>query len=201
MKHADLARTMAVVPQNASLPKLFTGIEVVMMGRTPHLGLFRYEGKEDFSIVKRAMEFTQTTHLADRKIGELSGGEMQRLIIARAIAQEAQIILLDEPTTHLDINFQIETLELIRRLCREQKLIVVAALHDLNLAAQYCDRLVILHNGKIHCQGTPDTVINPGTIKEVYGANVLIHPHPVNNLPATLIVSNKDRDNNRSQPG
>ena len=193
MSHSDLARLVAVVPQNPILPELFTAFEVVLMGRTPHLGLFKYEGGKDLAIVRRAMEVTQTFAFAERRIGELSGGERQRLTIARALAQEPKVILLDEPTAHLDINYQIETLDLTRQLCTEQQLIVVITLHDLNLAAQYCDRLVMLNNGKIHCHGLPKAVINAQTIKEVYGAEVYVYPHPVNNLPATLIVSEKDK--------
>ncbi|MCJ7655592.1 MAG: ABC transporter ATP-binding protein, partial [Dehalococcoidia bacterium] len=128
-----------------------------------------------------------------RTVGELSGGERQRLTIARALAQEPKIILMDEPTANLDINYQIETLDLARQLFREQDLIVVVTLHDLNLASQYCDRLVMLSDGRIYCQGVPKAVLNAQTIKEVYGAKVYVYPHPINGLPATLIVSDKDR--------
>jgi iron complex transport system ATP-binding protein len=189
----DLAQLVAVVPQNPTLPELFTALEVVLMGRTPHLGLLRYEGERDLTIVHRAMEATHTLAFAERRVGELSGGERQRLTIARALAQEPKIILMDEPTANLDINYQIETLDLARRLCLEQNLIVVVTLHDLNLASQYCDRLVLLSDGRVYCQGIPRTVINAQTIKEVYGAEVYVYPHPVNKLPATLIVSDKDK--------
>ncbi|MBM4447447.1 MAG: heme ABC transporter ATP-binding protein [Chloroflexi bacterium] len=193
MNQQDLARLVAVVPQNPALPEPFTALEVVLMGRTPHLGLLRYEGEKDLVIVQRAMEATQTLVFAERRVGELSGGERQRLTIARALAQEPKIILMDEPTANLDINYQIETLDLARQLCREQGLIVVVTLHDLNLASQYCDRLVMLSDGKIYCNGIPKVVINAQAIKEVYGAEVYVYPHPINALPATLIVSDKDR--------
>jgi iron complex transport system ATP-binding protein len=194
LKHADRARLIAVVPQNALLPETFTAIELVLMGRTPHLGFFRFEGEKDLCIVRKAMEATKTSHLAERKIGELSGGEKQRLLIARALTQEPKIILLDEPTAHLDINFQVEIMELVRNLCREQGLIVLIALHDLNLAVQYCDHLVILNQGRIYSHGAPEIVINAQTIKDVYGADVLVYPHPVNRLPSTLVMGTKSHD-------
>jgi iron complex transport system ATP-binding protein len=188
ISRSELARMMAVVPQNPSLPELFTAFEVVLMGRTPHLKLFRYETKNDLLIVTKAMEVTKTLDFAERRISELSGGERQRLTIARALAQEPTILLLDEPTAHLDIKYQIETLDLARKLCLEQNLIVVTALHDLNLAAQYCDKLIMLSNGEIHCYGTPDAVISSQNIREVYGAEVYVYPHPLNHLPATLVA-------------
>lgn len=193
MSRGDLARLIAVVPQNPLLPELFTAFEIVLMGRTPHLSRFGYEGQRDLTITQRAMEVTQTIAFAERRVGELSGGEKQRLIIARALAQQPGVFLLDEPTAHLDINHQLETLDLIRKLCLEQGLVVVVATHDLNLAAQYCDRLVMLSQQRIYCQGTPHQVINPDTIKQVYGAEVYVYPHPVNNLPATLIMSRRNR--------
>jgi ABC-type cobalamin/Fe3+-siderophores transport systems, ATPase components len=146
-KREELARLFAVVPQNPVLPKAFTAFEVVLMGRTPHLGLLRYEGEEDMAIAWQAMKATKTEFLAERRVGELSGGERQRLIIARALTQQPRAVLLDEPTAHLDINHQVEILNLVKSLCLEQSLTVIAALHDLNLAAQYCDWLVMLNGG------------------------------------------------------
>lgn len=188
MNRQDLARLVAVVPQNPVLPELFTALEVVLMGRTPHLGLLRYESEEDLLIVEKALKATGTIELADRRISELSGGERQRLTVARALAQEPKIILMDEPTANLDINYQVETLMLARQLCREQGLTVVTTLHDLNLAAQYCERLVMLSNGRVFSHGAPWEVINARAIKEVYGAEVFIYPHPVNGAPVTLIM-------------
>ncbi len=182
----DLARRLGVVPQMPLLPSTFTAFEIVLMGRNPHLGLFQYEGPRDMAIAWQAMEKTSTQHLAQRRIGELSGGEIQCVVIARVLAQETEAILLDEPTANLDIGRQIEVLDLIKGLCRRDGLTVVAALHDLNLAAQYCDRLVLISNGRIHAEGTPGEVINADNIGQVYGSGSYIYTHPLSGLPAVL---------------
>jgi len=142
IKHDELARLVATVPQSPALPGAFTAFEVVLMGRTPHLGLLRYEGGKDLAVAWQAMEATHTQSFAERRVSELSGGERQRLIIARALTQQPKAMLLDEPTANLDINHQVEILNLVKRLCLEQSLTVIIALHDLNLAAQYCDWMV-----------------------------------------------------------
>lgn len=185
----DLARLLGVVPQIPLLPSTFTAFEIVLMGRNPHLGLFQYEGPEELAITWRAMERTATQSLAERRVGELSGGEVQCLIIARVLAQETKAILLDEPTANLDIGRQIEILDLIKGLCRESNLTVLAALHDLNLASQYCDRLVLINNGRIHAEGTPREVIIPQNIEEVYGTDGCVYAHPLNGLPIVLLKS------------
>jgi iron complex transport system ATP-binding protein len=182
----DLARRLGVVPQMPLLPSTFTAFEIVLMGRNPHLGLFQYEGPGDMAIAWQAMEKTSTQHLAQRRIGELSGGEIQCVVIARVLAQETEAVLLDEPTANLDIGRQIEILDLIKSLCRKDGLTVVAALHDLNLAAQYCDRLVLISNGRIYAEGTPGEVINTENIRQVYGAGSYIYTHPLSGLPAVL---------------
>ncbi len=189
----ELARLIATVPQNPVLPEAFTAFEVVLMGRTPHLGLLRYEGGKDMAIAWQAMEATKTELFAERRVGELSEGERQRLIIARALTQQPKAILLDEPTAHLDINNQVEILNLVKSLCVEQSLTVIAALHDLNLAAQYCDWLVMLNGGGIYTEGTPSNVLTAQNIKEVYGAEVWVYPHPVNKLPTTLITAGESK--------
>jgi len=191
----DLARLLAVVPQMPLLPSAFTAFEIVLMGRNPHLGLFQYEKQEDLAIVWQAMGKTGTQPLAERRVGELSGGEIQSLLIARALAQETKAILLDEPTANLDIGRQLEVLDLIKTLCREDNLVVLAALHDLNLAAQYCDRLILINNGQIYAEGTPSEVITADTIAAVYGAESCVYKHPANGLPCVLLGAGMSRNN------
>ncbi len=186
-----LARMVGVVPQLPLLPSAFTGFEVVLMGRNPHLGLFEHEKMQDIEIAWRAMEMTGTQDLARRSAGELSGGQIQCLLIARALAQQTEAILLDEPTANLDIGRQIEILDLIKGLCRQQNLAVLAALHDLNLASQYCNRLVLISNGRLYKHGTPSEVVTSENIQEVYGADHCVYSHPVNGLPVVLVNGNE----------
>jgi iron complex transport system ATP-binding protein len=184
------------VPQTPILPSTFTAFEIVLMARNPHLGLFQYESKHDMAVAWQAMERTNTLRFADRRIGELSGGEIQSVIIARALAQETEIILLDEPTANLDIGRQIEILDLIRSLCHSEKhLTVVAALHDLNLAAHYCDKLLLLNHGNVHAEGSPTEVITNSNICDVYGNGSYVHKHPLTGLPAVLPRISTKREN------
>jgi len=186
ISNEEMARLIAVVPQHPNLPPVFTAFEMALMGRTPHLGLLRYESSRDFEIVWKAMELTKTQHLAERKVGELSGGERQRVVISRALVQQPKVMLLDEPTAHLDLNYQIEILNLMMELSQEQGLTLILALHDLNLAAQYCERLLLLNGGGVFVEGSPQEVITPENIRRVYGAEVLIQPHPLNGLPVVI---------------
>ena len=184
---SDLARLLGVVPQMPLLPSAFTAFEIVLMGRNPHLGLFQYEGQRERAIAWRAMERTASHTFAERRVSELSGGEIQCLLIARVLTQETKVILLDEPTANLDIGRQIEILDLIKSLCLENKATVLAAIHDLNLASQYCDRLVMINNRRIHAEGTPREVITARNIEEVYGAEDCVYAHPVTGLPVVLL--------------
>ncbi|MFA5309607.1 MAG: ABC transporter ATP-binding protein [Dehalococcoidales bacterium] len=188
----ELACLVGVVPQLPLLPSSFTAFEIVLMGRNPHLKMFQSESRQDWELVQEAMERTGTGELANRYINELSGGEIQSLLIARVLVQQTSAILLDEPTANLDIGRQGEVLDLLKNLCREKSLTVLAALHDLNLAAQYCDRLILIHRGRIHTQGTPEEVITDANIKQVYGAENCVYPHPANGLPAVLLRANRN---------
>ncbi|MFH1639120.1 MAG: ABC transporter ATP-binding protein [Chloroflexota bacterium] len=183
----ELARMIGVVPQMPLLPSAFTAFEIVLMGRNPHLGLFQHEGQKEIEFARHAMKRTMTHHLARRRVGELSGGEIQCLLVARVLAQETEAILLDEPTANLDIGRQVEILDLVKNLCRTDHTAILVALHDLNLAAQYCDRLVLVNNGQVFTRGTPAAVITPENMKEVYGADECVYRHPANGLPAILL--------------
>jgi len=179
----EVARRVAVVPQNPQLPEAFTTLDAVLMGRTPHLRLLQMEGPADLEAARRAMLATDTWALADRRLGELSGGERQRVVVARALAQEAPLLLLDEPTAHLDIGHQTAVLEMMRSLCRGEGKAVLAAVHDLTLAAQYCHRLVMLHQGSVIAQGRPEDVLHPELLERVYKARVHVFPHPWSGRP------------------
>jgi iron complex transport system ATP-binding protein len=183
----ELACLVGVVPQLPLLPSTFTAFEIVLMGRNPHLGLFQSESRHDWDITRQAMKKTGTEKLANRYVNELSGGEIQCLLIARVLVQETKAILLDEPTANLDIGRQGDVLDLIKNLCRKNSLTVLAAVHDLNLAAQYCDRLILIHNRRIHSQGKPAEVITDKNIKQVYGAENCVYTHPLNGLPTVLL--------------
>jgi len=193
IQRRDLSRLLAVVPQMPLLPSAFTAFEIVLMGQYPHLGLFQYEGPKELAIAWQAMKKTDTQSLAERRVSELSGGEIQSLLIARALAQETKAILLDEPTANLDIGRQVEILDLLKGLCRDNNLAVLAALHDLNLAIQYCDRLVLINNGQIHVEGTPTEVITAENIATVYGAESCVYEHPFNGLPCVLLSAGNGR--------
>lgn len=184
----QVAQHIAVVPQVFEIPNGFTAFEIVMMGRTPHLGWLKSESARDVQVVRAAMESTGTWHLANRLVNDLSGGERQRVIFARALAQEPQVLLLDEPTAHLDVAHQIQVMELANGLKRERRLAILGVFHDLNLAAQYCDRIVLLKDGRVFATGTPSQVITTEILRAVYGIEMCVFPHPRNNLPAALIA-------------
>jgi len=198
MKGSDAAKNMAVVPQDSSIAFSFTALQVVLMGRAPHLSRLQTESEKDIAIAKKAMEYTYTWNLANRPVTELSGGERQRVIIARALTQEPKVLLLDEPTSHLDISNQLEIMDLLKQLCTEKKLLIVGVFHDFNLAARYCDQIILLKNGKIVSAGKALDTLTGENIKDVFGIDVIVNKHPVTNLPFVIPVSKpKDQQHKR----
>lgn len=168
LKPAERARQVAVVPQARSLPPAFTGWDLAMLGRTPHLNWLGQVSRSDEARVRQALVRAKAADLAPRRIGELSGGEQQRLLLARALAQEAPLLLLDEPTTHLDLKYQIGLLEQVCELVRRENLAVVVALHDLNLVSRYADRVALLVDGELRACGQPAEVLQPDLLGQVY---------------------------------
>jgi len=191
MTPVEIAKEMALVPQNTHIDFDFTVEDIVMMGRTPHIKGFSNETEEDREIVRWALETARVSHLKDRNIKSISGGELQRVIIARALAQKTQIILLDEPVSQLDIHHQLSIMETVTKLCHEQKLTVVTVLHDLNLAAEYCDTIYLLKEGRIVCGGSPKEVLTYQVIEEVYDIVCLVYENPVSKKPHVIPVSSK----------
>ncbi len=183
---AERARRISVVSQAVNLPQAFSALDVVLMGRTPYLGWFERESEQDYSIALDAMRQTETDQFADRPLGELSGGEQQRVLIARALAQAAPVMLLDEPTAHLDLRHQDQLLKLLARLTRERGLSTMIALHDLNLVSRFSDLVVLLSNGRVHSCGNPEEVLAPETLEEVYGLRIHVMTHPLNGRPLIL---------------
>jgi iron complex transport system ATP-binding protein len=189
MPQGEVARTIAFVPQESPQVFAFTVMETVLMGRYPHhhgatwSAGFSWESAEDVLIAEEAMQYTDLTHLAARSVMDLSGGERQRCMIARALAQAPQILLLDEPTAFLDLQHQIAICSILRRLKEERGLTVVLVSHDLNLASQYCDRVLMLKGGTLFRLGAPQEVIDVDVLRAVYGCDVLIDRHPESGVP------------------
>ncbi len=203
LSRRELSRRVAVVPQDPVLPVGYTALEVVLMGRTPHLGFLEQEGARDYHKAREALQRVGAIDLAERRVDELSSGERQSVVLARALAQEAPILLLDEPTANLDIGHQISTFRLIRELARPtsarprpearpegsvepSRLAVLAAIHDLTLASLYCDRLALMAAGVIVAAGPPGEVLTAANIAQVYQASALILREPW--LPAPIVI-------------
>jgi iron complex transport system ATP-binding protein len=180
------ARMLAVVPQAVSLPPAFTVMETVLLGRTPYLNFLGHASEVDEGVARQALERVDALDLQERQIGELSGGEQQRVLLARALAQSTPILLLDEPTSHLDLHHQVALLELVRLLAREDGLAVLITLHDLNLAARYADRVALLVEGQVTAQGTPEQVLEAGLISQAYHLPVTVIPNPLDGSPLVL---------------
>jgi iron complex transport system ATP-binding protein len=180
------ARFLSVVPQVVNMPPAFTVWETVLMGRTPYLNFLGQVSAKDEEIVRTALQKVDALELAERRVGELSGGEQQRVLLARALAQSTPILLLDEPTTNLDLHYQISFMETVRALAHTDGLAVLIALHDLNLAARYADRVALLVSGEIKAAGTPRQVLTPELISAAYHLSVQVVPHPFADTPLVL---------------
>ena len=191
MSAKRVAELLALVPQIAPYTQGFTAFELVLMGRYPHLGRFQVEGASDDLIAKDAMRLTETETFSSRTIETLSGGERQRVFLARAVAQQPQVLLLDEPTSNLDVLHQLKILTLVERLV-EDGLTAVAAIHDLNLAARFCDRLVLLAGGRVVTEGTAQEVLTPETIESAFGVKSAIYREPVTGALAVSLIAPAD---------
>jgi iron complex transport system ATP-binding protein len=187
MPRKQVARVVAVVPQESHFFLDFSCMDIVLMGRNPYLRRYQSETDEDYRVALDAMEVTDTAHLKDRGINEVSGGEKQRVVMARALAQKPRLLLLDEPTAHLDIDHEVEVFDLLKRLNREGLTILVVS-HDVNVAAEYCERIVLMVSGRIVARGTPEEVIKYDTLHQVYGARIVVGENPETGAPHVLLA-------------
>ncbi len=178
IKRKELARSLAWIPQEHPMTFDFKVSEIVMMGRHPYLSAWSFEGEDDLRIIHEAMRLTDTEVFAERGFNEISGGEKQRVMLASAIAQEPEVMLLDEPTSALDIKYQVQILDILERLNRERSMTVVLAMHDLQLAARYCKKLVLLHAGAVMKEGTPEDVLQKEILENAYEVNVKLLRDP-----------------------
>jgi len=186
LSQADVARRVALVPQETLQIFPYTIAEMVLMGRFPHhrgWGGWHWEDSDDRRIAHLAMEDLDVAHLGAKLVTDVSGGERQRAVIARALTQQPQVLLLDEPTAFLDLHHQLDIARILRRLNRERGLTVILVSHDLNLASQYCDQLMLLQHGHIVEVGSPREVLRPDLLESVYGCQVLVDSHPQSGLP------------------
>lgn len=189
ISHIGVARQVAFVPQDNQTTFSFSVAETVLMGRFPHRRRsrwdygFGWDSREDCAVAQQAMTTMDVAHLAERSIMDLSGGERQRAVIARALTQTPKVLLLDEPTAFLDLQHQLDICSVLRSLKEDTGLTIVMVSHDLNMASQYCDRIVMLKDGEISAMGSPLEVMRPEVLQTVYGCSVLVDSHPESGLP------------------
>ncbi len=195
----ERAKNIAVVSQTIETAHIKLD-DYVLMGRLPYQGRFTFfESEKDYAIAEKYMRLTNVWHLRDKMMNEMSGGEQQLAAIARALTQEPKLLLLDEPTAHLDISHQVQVLNLIQELNKNLKLTVLMNIHDLNLAGEYCDYLIMLKEGKVHTKGTPEDVLNYQHIEDVYNTVVVTDKNPVSQKPTVFLVSGKVMDETKNK--
>lgn len=194
MKIRSIAKMLSFVPQNTSLEFDFKVSDVVLMGRYPYVNKLKGETTQDFEIAKRAMEYTNISHLRGRNFMELSGGERQRVILAQALAQDTDILILDEPVSHLDLQHQVEILNLIKKMCVDRKLTAITVLHDLNMASAYSDHIIMMKDGKIKEQGTPFETLTAANIKKIFDTDVYVTVSPIGNKPYIYALTKPNID-------
>ena len=187
----EIARHIALLPQSTTLNFAFTCLEVVLMGRNPHLGRFQAEGARDHAIAQQSMVSTDSAEFVTRLITEVSAGERQRVLLARALTQQPRLLLLDEPTAGLDVQHQLQVFTLISGLVR-QGLTAIAVVHDLNLAARYCDRLVLLDRGKVHARGRVGDVLTPENLASVFRVEATVERDPALGVPRVTVLAALD---------
>ena len=185
------AKYISTVPQAVSMPPAYTVWETVLLGRTPYLGFLGQVSEKDEEIARQSLQRVSALPFTDRRIGELSGGEQQRVLLARALCQSTPILLLDEPTAHLDLQYQVSLLELVSELAHKDNLAVLIALHDLNLAAHYADRIALMVAGNIKAVGIPKEVLQPELIADAYCLPVQVVKHPFLDVPLVLPQTEK----------
>jgi iron complex transport system ATP-binding protein len=190
----ELAREVALVPQQSIAVSGFTVQETVLMGRFPYQGLLGLEGRQDLEKSREAMDSTKVDHLRKRKLDQLSGGELQRVLLARALCQEPRIILLDEPTSSLDPAHQVRIMDLLERLHQEQELTVIMVVHDLNLAALYAQQMLLVREGQAFCQGAPQEVLNFKNLEQVFDCVLLVEEGSMDKLPQVSLVPGRYLD-------
>ncbi len=185
----ERALLISLVPQNPKLPEEMGVSDFIMLGRNPHLKLLQWESLEDFKIAQESISLTEIDHLIQRKLGEVSGGERQRIMLALAMTQRSPIMLLDEPTSNLDISHQMKVMKVIKKIHNQKSnnRVTILAIHDLNIAAQFSDRVILFSEGIVAVDGTPQEVLTKNNIEAIYGSKVSIIPHPEHGSP--LIIS------------
>ncbi|MEC9293089.1 MAG: ABC transporter ATP-binding protein [Chloroflexota bacterium] len=195
--HRDRARIISYMPQQVQSHP-FTAFEAVLMGRYPHLGRLQLEGVEDREIAFSAMRRTGTESFADRRLDTLSGGERQRVVMARVLAQQPQILLMDEPTASLDLEFQILAMDLINDEVAKRNSGAIVILHDLSLAARFCDRILLMQNGELTAKGTPWEVLTPENLRAAFNIEGLVEPDPVTGMPHVLVLGSEKSGSKKS---